>query len=168
MRVTALDGGTQITVQLSPQSLGRVDIRIDRAPDGLAQVSLTVARPETLALLVRDQTQLNDALDRAGVPGDQRVLSFHLAPADAGSQTAPPVAASNGTQTQERSDHQQTAPDTAFQGHGGSSDRPTGDGTPRQGARPAFPFGTALPDDAGPVDWTPPSGWHRTGLNITA
>ena len=68
-----------LSVQLDPEELGRVRIRIDRGGDGPARVDLTVDRPETLQLLLRDQTALHRALDQAGVTPDARVIRFHLA-----------------------------------------------------------------------------------------
>jgi hypothetical protein len=73
--------GTQrLTLRLDPIELGHVQIRIDRAKDGPAEVSITVERPETLALLQRDQHQLHLALNQAGIPPDGRQVTFHAAP----------------------------------------------------------------------------------------
>jgi hypothetical protein len=73
-------GGTQrITLRLDPAELGQVQIRIDRPPDAPAQVDITVQRPETLTLLLRDQPQLQHALDQAGVPADGRSVTLHMA-----------------------------------------------------------------------------------------
>ena len=76
---TAADGGTRLTLRLHPAELGSVQIRIDRPADTPVQVSVTVDRPETLNLLVHDQSQLHHALDQAGVPANGRVLQFSLA-----------------------------------------------------------------------------------------
>ena len=68
-------------------------IRIDQGGDGPARVDLTAERPETLQLLLRDQTALHHALDQAGVTPDARVIRFHLADlgAIAPTPTAPPA-----------------------------------------------------------------------------
>ncbi len=81
VRLATTAFGSSMTLQLSPQHLGRLDIQIDRTTDGATHVSLTVERSETMTLLQRDQGQLNEALDRAGVPGSGRVISYHVAAA---------------------------------------------------------------------------------------
>ena len=82
-----------LSVQLDPEELGRVRIRIEQGGDGPARVDLTAERPETLQLLLRDQTALHHALDQAGVTPDARVIRFHLADqgAIAPTPTAPPA-----------------------------------------------------------------------------
>ena len=74
-----------LTIRLDPTDLGRVQVRIERSPDGSARVDLKVEKPDTLLLLLRDQPQLHRALDLAGVPSTERTLQFHLAPPDAAS-----------------------------------------------------------------------------------
>ena len=64
----ASDGSSRLTLRLDPAELGHVQIRIDRPQDAPARVEITAERPETLALLQRDQPQLQRALDQAGVP----------------------------------------------------------------------------------------------------
>ena len=77
-------GGGQVTLQLNPLELGKVEIQIDRGPDGTAAVHVSAERPETLQLLVADQAQLHRALDAAGVPLDGRTLSLSLSTPDPG------------------------------------------------------------------------------------
>ena len=72
-----------LTIRLDPTDLGRVQVRIERLPDGSARVNLKVEKPDTLLLLLRDQPQLHRTLDLAGVPSTERTLQFHLAPPDA-------------------------------------------------------------------------------------
>ena len=74
------NGNQRLTVRLDPEALGTVQVRIDRPKDGPARVEVTAERPETLALLQRDQPQLQRALDQAGVPPDGRTLVFQAAP----------------------------------------------------------------------------------------
>ena len=73
------DGATQLTVRLDPPELGHVEVRIDRLSDAGARVEITVEKAETLTLLLRDQQQLQHALDQAGVPADGRSVTFHIA-----------------------------------------------------------------------------------------
>lgn len=68
------------TIQITPVELGRVDIRIERSADGPAKIELVAERPETLSRLVHDQSQLQQALDQAGVPQAGRTIDFSLAP----------------------------------------------------------------------------------------
>lgn len=70
-----------LIIRLDPAELGRVQVRIERTPDGPARVELVVERPDTLLMLLRDQPQLHRALDLAGVPAPDRTLQFQLAPA---------------------------------------------------------------------------------------
>lgn len=79
----ATDGVRRLVVRLDPVELGEVEIRVERPPSGPARVELTVGRPDTLLLLLRDQAQLNAALDQAGVPPEGRTLEFQLSPARA-------------------------------------------------------------------------------------
>ena len=75
----APDGAQRLTVRLDPPELGQVQVRIDRPPDAPARVEITVEKPETLTLLLRDQPQLQHALDQAGVPPEGRSVTFHIA-----------------------------------------------------------------------------------------
>ena len=74
-------GGTQtVTVQLHPEDLGEVRIRIDRAIGGFAHVAISAARPETLRLLREDEPGLRRVLDDAGLPPEGRTVSFDVPP----------------------------------------------------------------------------------------
>ena len=68
------------TIQITPVELGRVEVRIERTNDGPAKIQLIAERPETLSRLVHDQSQLQQALDQAGLPSTSRTLEFSLAP----------------------------------------------------------------------------------------
>jgi flagellar hook-length control protein FliK len=74
------DGAASVTVRLNPVELGHVEIRIDHTSEGSAHVAIMVERPETLRLLLRDQPNLQRALDQAGVPSEGRSLSFQATP----------------------------------------------------------------------------------------
>ena len=134
-----------MTLRLEPAELGQVQIRIDRAPDAPARVDITVERPETMTLLLRDQPQLQRALDVAGVPTDGRSLTLHLATPDS-------VAPSAGTQGGMAAN--------AGSGQGG------GNGS---GARSGGQGGTEESADTAPDDTTAAlPRWLRAGLDITA
>jgi flagellar hook-length control protein FliK len=79
----APDGTQRLTLRLDPPELGHLQIRVERPPDAPAHVDITVEKPETLTLLLRDQPQLQRALDQAGVPPDGRSVTFHVATAEA-------------------------------------------------------------------------------------
>jgi hypothetical protein len=81
--VQAPNGSQRLTLHLEPENLGHVQIQIDRAGDTAPRVDITVQRPQTLELLLRDQPQLQRALDQAGVPQAGRTLTLHLASPDA-------------------------------------------------------------------------------------
>ena len=83
----AADGAQRMTLRLEPPDLGHVEIRIDRTADAPAHVNITVERPETLILMLRDQPQLQRALDQAGVPPDGRSVTFHIATAEPGARS---------------------------------------------------------------------------------
>ncbi len=79
----------QVTIHLQPAELGAVQVRIERAHDGTATVSVQVERADTLRALQQDLPHLHQALDRAGVPAEQRQVSFHLAPTAASAGSDP-------------------------------------------------------------------------------
>ncbi|MFC7693000.1 flagellar hook-length control protein FliK [Paeniroseomonas aquatica] len=72
----------RLTVALEPESLGRVEIRIERGADGEASsVRVLAERPETLALLQRDARDLDRALGQAGVSVAEGALQSASPPA---------------------------------------------------------------------------------------
>jgi hypothetical protein len=72
-------GTGHTTLQLQPDALGQVRIQIERTPDSPIQIRIEAERPETLELLRRDTPQLQQALDRAGMPREAMTVSFHAA-----------------------------------------------------------------------------------------
>ncbi|WP_211844200.1 flagellar hook-length control protein FliK, partial [Neoroseomonas oryzicola] len=75
----AIGGGTaRLAVTLEPAELGRVEISVERSGD-TSQVQILAERPETLALLQRDQRELDRALSQAGVATEGRSVSLGLA-----------------------------------------------------------------------------------------
>lgn len=72
------DGSHNITIQLEPQSLGKVDIRMDIGVEGRLHMTMLVDRPETLDLLRNDARSLERALNEAGLKTDSSSLSFDL------------------------------------------------------------------------------------------
>lgn len=68
----------QISVQLSPAELGRVEVRLNIAKDGTAHAIVVADRPETLALLQKDASHLERALQQAGINANAGNMSFNL------------------------------------------------------------------------------------------
>ena len=71
-------GVDQIRIHLKPADLGRVDVKLDVAPDGRVNVAVSVENPETLELLQRDARALQNALQDAGLRAESENLQFAL------------------------------------------------------------------------------------------
>jgi flagellar hook-length control protein FliK len=138
------DGGQHITLRLQPPELGQVEIRIDRPTDAPARVDIAVQRPETMTLLLRDQPELQRALDQAGVPADGRSITIHIAVTDAATSAA---SAAGST------------------GSAGLGQQANDSGTNRQSTQ-GRPGGA--PDQAPDDRPAPLVRWLRAGLDITA
>jgi hypothetical protein len=145
----APDGGQRLTVRLDPPELGRVQIKIDRPPEAPARVEITVEKQETLTLLLRDQPQLQRALDQAGVPAEGRNVTFHI--------VAPEPSPHSGPGTI-------PVPGTAPGGLAGDGSH----GAARQHGRPADRRPGAADEDGAEFAPIAASGWLRAGLDITA
>ncbi len=135
---TSASGTQRLTLRLEPADLGTVQVRIDRPAEAPAHVDISVSRPETLTLLLRDQAQLQHTLNQAGVPAEGRTLSFHLA----GQDTDSPSRQAGG--------FDQSATNGQTTRNGAAA---------RDAADPAEEVTLASP--------VPPR-WQRVGLDITA
>jgi predicted RNase H-like nuclease len=71
-------GDEALTIALDPVELGRVEVSIGQGKEA-GQLRIVAERPETLALLQRDQRELDRALNQAGLGDLARSLSFSLA-----------------------------------------------------------------------------------------
>ena len=149
-------GDRQLTVRLDPPQLGRVQVAIAQARGGAAAVTLTVERPETLLLALRDEPALHRALDRAGVPTEARTVTVQLAPqrAEPSADRSPLHPSQPGSNLLEQAprDH----------GHGQARQTPLGQPTPT--ARQA----ADADDPADPILASTQSSWQRAGIDITA
>ena len=74
----SLAGVNRFEIRLTPDDLGRIDVRLDIASDGTVKASLTADRPETLAQLQRDTGALERAFEQAGLKTDGGSLAFTL------------------------------------------------------------------------------------------
>jgi chemotaxis protein MotD len=75
---SAKSGKSRFEIRLDPAELGRIDVRIDVDRNGHVTSHLTVERPETLSMLRQDATQLQRALDNAGLQTGNSGLQFSL------------------------------------------------------------------------------------------
>ncbi|HEY4942846.1 MAG TPA: flagellar hook-length control protein FliK [Rhizomicrobium sp.] len=76
---TRSEGGARhFDIRLDPAELGRVDVRLTVDDAGKAQATLSVEKPQTLALLQKDQGHLERALKDAGLDLSQNGLNFSL------------------------------------------------------------------------------------------
>tara|TARA_Y100001934_G_scaffold255213_1_gene321976 strand:- start:101 stop:2437 length:2337 start_codon:yes stop_codon:yes gene_type:complete len=72
------NGQNKITVQLRPEELGRVEVKLDIGGDGKVKAMVMADKPETLDLLQKDSRILERALQDAGLKTDNNSLSFNL------------------------------------------------------------------------------------------
>ena len=75
---SAHGGKSRFEIRLDPAELGRIDVRIDVDRNGRITSHLTVERPETLSMLRQDASQLQRALDNAGLSTGNSGLQFSL------------------------------------------------------------------------------------------
>ncbi|QRE77667.1 flagellar hook-length control protein FliK [Methylobacterium aquaticum] len=77
--IRALTGSNRFEIRLDPYELGRIDVSLDIARQhGTVKAHLVVERPETLALLQRDASSLQQALTQAGLDPGTTGLTFSL------------------------------------------------------------------------------------------
>ena len=76
-----------LSVTLEPAELGRLEIRIGRGEGG-ASLRLIADRPETMALLARDQRELQQGLAQSGIGLNADGISFEMA-GDGGARRDP-------------------------------------------------------------------------------
>ncbi len=75
----AIEAGIdRINIQLKPESMGRIDVKLDVGLDGRVAVVVTADNKDTLDLLERDQKSLEQALQDAGLDTDAGNMSFNL------------------------------------------------------------------------------------------
>jgi chemotaxis protein MotD len=74
----ATAGKNQFQIRLDPPELGRIDVRLDVDREGNVSTRLVVERVETLDLLRRDASQLERALQQAGLKTADNALQFSL------------------------------------------------------------------------------------------
>ena len=75
---SAKDGNGTISMQLRPEELGRIDVKLNIDQQGVVNATITADRPQTLELLQRDSHHLEKALQDAGLQTDSGSLNFNL------------------------------------------------------------------------------------------
>ncbi|MBN9563705.1 MAG: flagellar hook-length control protein FliK [Alphaproteobacteria bacterium] len=154
---TGPDQSRRMTVRLDPAALGAVQVRVDRPKEGPARVEITVERPETLSLLLRDQPQLQRALDQAGIPSEGRNVVLQIAAPDPQPRNDAPIP-----------DHRQSDAGQPATGDSGARSEGYGGGGEGGGSGRGRRGGA---DEDGPVYRFTPSAAQRRlrdGLDITA
>ena len=71
-----------ITLQLDPPELGRVEVRLEFGEDRSVRAHLVVEKPETLLMLQRDTAALERALQNAGLETASDSLNYEMAKDD--------------------------------------------------------------------------------------
>lgn len=72
------DGIDRITIQLTPEDMGRVDVRLDVGADGRTHIVFTMDKADVFEQLQRDARFLEKALQDAGVKADAGSMEFNL------------------------------------------------------------------------------------------
>lgn len=103
----ARNGNDKISIRLTPASLGKVEVKLELAPDKTVQAIVTADKPETLDMLERDARTLQRALEEAGLKTNSDSLSFE--------RRDPNGAADRGTESDDTGGH--TGGDTDTAGH---------------------------------------------------
>jgi flagellar hook-length control protein FliK len=75
----ALSGSQSFQIRLHPEDLGRVDVKLDIGSDGSVKAVVSADRPDTLALLQRDQRSLERAFEQAGLKPSDAGVQYSLA-----------------------------------------------------------------------------------------
>lgn len=78
MAHAAANGTTRLTLRLSPQELGHVEIRMEFTADGHLKAHVLASNADALDLLQRDARTLERALAESGIRTDSGSLSFSL------------------------------------------------------------------------------------------
>lgn len=74
----AHDGLDKITIQLEPEALGRVEVKLHTTSDGQTQITFLVDKPDTFDSLSRDARFLERSLQEAGIKADTGSMQFNL------------------------------------------------------------------------------------------
>ena len=95
----AADGLDKISIQLKPESLGRIDVQLQVGHDGHVNATIAAHQQTTLDLLRRDSYSLQRALQDAGLRTDAGSLSFNLSGQGNGNASPQPFSGTNAAST---------------------------------------------------------------------
>lgn len=73
---SAVKGVDTIDIQLKPEDLGKIQVKMHIAKDGRLHADIIVSRPETIDMLQRDISGLEKAFNDAGYNADSRSFNF--------------------------------------------------------------------------------------------
>jgi flagellar hook-length control protein FliK len=73
---SAVKGVDTIDIQLKPEDLGKVQIKMHIAKDGKVQAEIIASRAETADLLQKDASSLSKAFNEAGYDTDAKSFTF--------------------------------------------------------------------------------------------
>ena len=73
---SAVKGVDKVEIQLKPEDLGRIEIKMQIGKDGKLQAHIIASRPETAEILQKDMAGLQKAFNEAGFQTDEGSLSF--------------------------------------------------------------------------------------------
>ena len=73
---SAIKGVDTIDIQLKPEDLGKIQIKMHISKDGKLQAEIISGRPETLEILQKDVSALSKAFNDAGYDTDSRSFNF--------------------------------------------------------------------------------------------
>ena len=73
---SAVKGVDTIDIQLKPEDLGKIQIKMHIAKDGKVQAEIIASRAETADLLQKDASSLSKAFNEAGYDTDAKSFTF--------------------------------------------------------------------------------------------
>ena len=73
---SAIKGVDTIDIQLKPEDLGKIQIKMQISKDGKLQAEIVSSRPETAELLQKEASNLAKAFNDAGFDADERSFNF--------------------------------------------------------------------------------------------
>jgi flagellar hook-length control protein FliK len=75
-RAVSSDGAREFTIRLSPESLGKIEVKLDVKADGYVTAIVQAEQPATYDLLRQNARGLDQSLNTAGLKTDQNSLAF--------------------------------------------------------------------------------------------
>lgn len=76
---SAVKGVDKVSVQLQPEKLGSIEVKMQIAKDGKVSLQIIASKMETLEMLQKDSAELERALNEAGLQTDEKNMEFSFA-----------------------------------------------------------------------------------------